>query len=330
MSSYETGDDEHFAILVSELSDEQWRYAIRLCPYHKTVGFIHNLEFLYEAMERSLVDLSSARSAMAASMIFLDTTRPLYEASQLQAATYFLNFTSLYATYLDVCRRVRKVAGLSESVAYNKAVFRLIGRNKGKHAFVRDCRNYQLHYEVIKPSVQVSWGNDKNELLYIDNNEVLYSGWDWKAESRNFLQSCDKTDLLDVTEKVLRDIKRSVSFHRRISERWLRGEKNAYESYLRQRDRYKYLESSQVDIGAIFKRKSILFQKLIDRNLLNDLYKSSLSNDEVKLLIEKIVDRHKNLPAKTKKKLSSEIDKFLANRSERPVLGAYLQGRRVD
>lgn len=327
MAECDTDDHEIFAKCSSMLNDEQWRFALRFCPYHNVAVNLDNLALIQSAMDEAYLGLNTALAGMEVAIGGRISNPYAHDLEISKATSNLLNFTALYATYVDNCRRIRKLVGMKEHGSYDRAISRLTATYSGQHRFIQDYRNFQLHYQIVEPYIVSKLGPTRISNLYLSANELLYSGYCWKKTARSFLESDAQLDVIDTVAVVLTDVKRLIRFHRNLVERRLRHEKHAYDTYRHERNRHNHLLSSMVDVGAIFKQPKMLIERLLDRNFVEQVLDSALSEDEIFKMLINMADRHRNLPKDAKKMLELEVRHRIAKRPKCPSPGAYLQGR---
>lgn len=330
MAEYCTDYYENFARLLSELSNDEWSFALQYCPFHRVEIALNNLDFIEASMEDSFLGLSTSLAGMEAASAGRITRPESYIIESSKAISSLLSFTTLYATYVDTCRRVRNLTGLDGHSSYNRAVRRLISRSYGQNQFIKDFRNFQLHYRIVRPDIVTTTGETVTSKLCLTTNALLYSGYKWKPESRTFLELDSQIDVIETVSAVLHDIRRQTKFHRNLVRHRLRRERIAYDTYIRERDRHKHLQAAVIDLGAAFKRPSSLMERLLDSAFVDQILDSALSETEMFDVLFKMANRHLNLPAKVKKELEGEIRHSIAQRPIYPSAGAYLQGRKHD
>lgn len=279
-------------------------------------------------MEEAGLSLNAAKAGMESTMSFTHSDTRSYEREEAKATINLLNFSALYATYIDICRRLRKYSGLEKSSAYNRAVSRIVSSNSGKHSFIKDLRNFILHHHLLQPSVTITYGRARTTALLIQSDALVIDGYNWKREARDFIQSNQEIELTDLTADISEDISRLVEFHEKLVGRYLKAEKSAYELYRYERSKVDYLAQLATNIEAAFKiRPRSLLSKIIDKKLLERLLSSSLTDDEIKEIIALFANRHKNLAPDMKVSIEREIENLLWSRPRFPKTKAYLAGR---
>ena len=156
MSTYSTNEAELFARLVSDLHDQEWLFALQFCAYHKVHSALQNLEVVHSAIMEACLGLNSAMGGMEAAFNLGHTKLNAYEREQSKAISNLLNFSALYASYIDVCERIRKYVGLEKKQEYQRAVSRIM-ENVGEHRFVKGYET-SFCYHLVEPYVEISWG----------------------------------------------------------------------------------------------------------------------------------------------------------------------------
>lgn len=258
------------------------------------------------------------------------SNRSIYKREQSKATTQILNFAALYASYIDVCRRIREACHLKDKPSYDRAIERIIGLNRGVHNFTKELRNFLMHYQIVEPSINISYGANRSVQLYLDTRSILYSGYKWKTKSREFLQKAEKIDVVQTLETVTEDVDRLVRFHHKLVEKRLFDEKFAYDSYMNERERHNHLQNAQLNIGAAFKQPRSLISRTLDDDFVQSVLNSALPDDEVIMLIVTFANRHYNLSKKLLEQLQTEIQDLLARRPRYPVGVPYLQGGKIE
>jgi hypothetical protein len=323
-----TDEPEEFAQMVSAVGSEGWSFALRFAPYHKVSLALESLELVQSAMLEVGLSLNAAKAGMESALLFPHSRTSAYEREQSKATINLLNFSALYASYIDICRRLRKYVGLNERPAYDRAIQKIIGKNVGKHSFIKDLRNFILHHHLLRPSVTVTHGDSRTVTLLVNADSLIIDGYDWKSGARGFIQSNRKIDITATTDDISNDVSRLIEFHVKMAERRLRKDKLAYELYKYERARVDHLSKSITNIEAIFKfRSRSLISKSIDKQLLNNVLTSSLTDDEVRQIISSIADRYKNFAPEMKTSVDEEITKLLLSRPKFPVTSVYMGGR---
>lgn len=263
-----TSHPEGFARYTSMLSENAWNFGINFAPFHKVHIALENLERVHAAMLEACLSLNSAMAGMESALVLRGTDKSAYHREQSKATSSLLTFSALYASYIDVCYRIRNYSKLRNKSSHSRAVQRILGKNAGKHDFVKDLRNFILHYHLVEPEVSVSWGEVRSVKLFLDANSLLYSGFKWTSKARAFLQSSEKLDVIETLSSVVSDVQRQIRFHRKIAEHRLANEKFAYDTYLHERLRYKHLHNSVVDTGKIVKRPTTVLSRILDESLI--------------------------------------------------------------
>lgn len=327
MAECATDEPEGFARLTSNLHEESWKFALRFCPYHKVHVALENLDTVQSAMLDACQGLNSAMAGMETAFELGPTDRSAYERERSKATSNLLNFSALYASYLDVCRRLRGYCDLKSSAAYKRAIDRIVGDNAGEHSFISGLRNFILHYQLVQPAISITVGETRSVKINLDTNSLLYAGFDWSAVARGFMQSDATIDIVGTTSSVFRDVVRLVKFHRKIARKRLSNAASAYELYVYERRKMMHLHSSAVDVGAIVKRPTTVLSRLVDERVVKKTIESGLSDEDVRTVLVTLADRYRNLSAATKDAISADVDRLLRRRTEYPKTGAYLQGR---
>ena len=330
MSNFQTDQPDAFSRAASELKDDEWMFALRFCSFHRVHSALKNLEIIQNAMEEACLGANSARARMDFSFSKSRSSRSVYKREQSKATTQILNFAALYASYLDACRRIREACDLKQKSVYDRAIAKIIGRNSGVHDFTKDLRNYLLHYQIVEPSIYISYGANRSAHLYLDPRSILYSGFKWKTKSREFLQKTEKIDVVQTLETVTEDVHRLVKFHDKLVAKRLSDEKFAYDSYMNERERYNHLQNAHFNIGAAFKRPKSLISRTLDDEFVQSVLHSSLPDDRVITLIITFANRHNNLPSHLLEQLQIEIQDLLVRRPRYPTGAPYLQGQRLE
>ena len=328
MAENGTDQPEGLSMYTSRLSDEAWAFALRYSPYHKVHTTLENLERVHSAMLEACLSLNTALAGMESAYELHSADRVTYERERSKATSSLLTFSALYASYVDVCYRIRDYAGLKKSEAYKRAVKRIIGKNAGEHSFAKGLRNFILHYHLVEPEISISWGSERSVKLLLESNYLLFSGFTWNADAQNYIQSNEKLDVIKATNTVIRDVRRLVKFHRKLAENRLGESKFAYETYIHERNRYHHLQKSVVDISAAFKRPTTVLSRILSDTIVRQTLDSTMAEDSVRHILSAMANRHQNLSEDTMKKVSQEIDELLRTRPRFPNTGAFLDGRR--
>lgn len=328
MSECAVDEPSEFSRYVSSLSDEAWSFAIQFTPYNKVITALENLEVVRAAMFEAVLALNAAKAGMEIAVEFNSSSTDVYVREKSKATSSLLNFSALYASYIDVCRRIREYAGQVNDEAYRRAIYRLIDRNSGAHDFVKGFRNFILHYHLPQPNIQISYGVTRSVEIYLDSNSLLYSGFKWKVDARSYIQSGARLDIEKVTIIVFKDVERLIKFHKKIVEKRLYREKQAFDIYLYERRRFKHLQNSAMDLSAaLLKRPTPMISRLVNKDVIEQVLNSLLPDDEAKLILSALADRHRNLSPDAQKAVAREIEKLLKERTRFNNTGAYLQGR---
>jgi hypothetical protein len=328
MASYEANQPEEFAIYVSLLTDEGWQFALGFCPYHKTHTALMNLEVIHSAMLEACLSLNSAMAGMESAIELDQSKAGVYERESSKATSGLLTFSALYASYVDVCRRIRGYAGLEKSSSYSRAINKIISKTKGMHGFVIGLRNFILHYHLVQPGVVVTTGRQRDVKLYLDAALLLSSGFNWKADAREFIQASERIDLIGASNNVSRDVRRLIQFHKKLVHKRFRREQECYELYIYEREKLKYVGKSISDLGAIFGRPTLVLNRLLDERIIKQCLNSSLSDGDVRVVLSTLADRHRNLSPDAKNAVDQDVTRLLQKRPRFPRTGTYIQGRR--
>lgn len=327
MSDYSMDDHDTFAKLLSRIDDEYWSFALNFCPFHKILSALENLSYVATAMDDAFLNLNTSLSGMEVAGIRNITKDGVFARQRSLATSSFLSFTSLYATYIDFCWRIRDLLDVPRDV-HGRAIGRLIKKNSGMHAFFKSYRNFQMHYKIIEPEFQGELSRTPKSKLLLDSSDLLYSGFDWPQNARKFLESRRKIDLIECSTDVLSDVRRVIKFHTNIVHSRRGKEQFAYETYLRERKRQKHLLSAITDLsGALFRRPVPLLERLLDRPLIERVLQSSLTEAEMIETLTNLADRHKVLPPDVRAALDREIRKHVSKRPIYPSAGGYVDGR---
>ncbi|WP_146030367.1 hypothetical protein [Thalassospira sp. GB04J01] len=332
MASNSTDQAEGFALVVSKLSDDEWKFALDYSSYHKVHVALNNLDTVYKAMVESATRLNAALAGMTSAKDFGGFKTEFYAHEQTIATSNLLNFSALYASYIDVCRRIRKYTKLNEVTSYDRSLVRIIGKNSGEHKFVKDLRNYILHNEIVEPECNIHYDFEqgRSSNLVLDSSQLLRRGstW-WKGPAREFIQRAERIDILATVNCVVKDVARLIELHHKLAKKRLRAEKSAYDKYVYERRRFRHLQNATIDIGAVFKRPTSLVSRLISDNVLELVMNSALSDDDVIVVITMIANRYENLGQEKLDLLRKEVTILLRQRPELPKASAYLDGRKL-
>lgn len=330
MSQNSTNQPKEFSLFTSTLNDEAWQFALRFAPYHKVHIALENLGRVHSAMLEACLSLNSAMAGMDSAFHLYESDMAAYRRERSRGTSSLLTFSALYASYIEVCYRIRDYAGLKTSLPYRRSIKRILGKNAGEHGFAKDLRNFILHYHLVEPDIVVSLGETRSVRLLLNSNFLLSSGFVWKPDARKFIQANEKLDVTQATDTIVKDVGRIVKFHHKVSERFLPNEKFAYDVYTMERTRYHHLHKSVIDIGAAFKRPSSVSSRILDKEITHQIVNSSLSDCEVRCILLALADRHKNLPTATREKVFREIEKVILTRPKLPNEGMFLDGREQD
>ncbi|MBN9890160.1 hypothetical protein [Salipiger abyssi] len=310
------------------MREDTWIFALRFTPYYKIDTALNNLEVVRAAMIEAVLALNAAKAGMETAAELEGFKTDAYARERSRATSNLLNFSALYASYVDVCRRIRGYAKLKDDAPYRRALSRLIGGNSGGHEFIKGFRNFILHHHLLEPEVKITYSQTRSTKLYLDSNALLYSGFKWTTKARHFIQKDVELDVTDAVNAVIRDVKRLIMFHRKMIEARLPEEKRAYEIYTYERERLRHLQSVASDIGAaFFKRSTPIVSRLIDSKTIENVLNSLLSDEEVRLVLCALANKHKNLPPITQNSVATGVDRLLKSRIKYKNTGAYLQGR---
>lgn len=326
MAQSQIDHPEEFGQFTSTLSDKAWNFAIKFAPFNKIHITLENLERVHAAMLEACLGLNAAMASMESALVLRGADKSAYQREQSKATSSLPTFSALYASYIDVCYRIRDYSNLRSSASYSRAVRRILGKNAGKHGFVKGLRNFILHYHLLEPEVSVSWGEARSVKLLLDANSLLYSGFKWTSEARVFIQSAEKLDVIEALSSIVSDVQRQIRFHRKIAEHRLAKEKFAYDTYLHERLRYKHLHNSVVDMGKIVKRSTTVISRILDENVIPLTVNSTMPDEEVRSVLISLADRHQNLTEETKQIVELEIDALLKSRPQFPNRGSFLNG----
>lgn len=321
MAECKTNQADTFAQLIAFLRDDEWRFALRFCPYNKVDVAIKNLGIIQSAMEEACIGLNSAKAGMETAVTHGRRGNIAYEREQSKATAQLLNFSALYASYIDVCWRIRDYCKLKKSKAYSSAIVRLTSRNSGAHAFFKDLRNFMLHYHIQAPGLTTTYGDKQSSEINLDSADMLYSGFDWKPSSRAFLQAQERVNILEGASSIVRDVTNVVEFHKRLIERKMPSEMFAYRYYLAERRKLNHLRKSMTDINSFFGLKSTLLDRLSSEEFANELLSTQLPDNDLRALILSHANRYGNLPKNALEKINLEIDKLISKRPRYPTGG---------
>lgn len=232
MAESATDEPDKFARLVSSVNDEAWAFALNFSPYHKVSAALQNLKLVEAAMLEAGLSLNAAMAGMESAMAFPGADTRSYERETSKATINLLNYSALYASYVDVCRRLRQYAGLKESPAYNRAIARIIQKNPGAHEFIKGLRNFMLHYHLVEPHVVVQHGEERTVSLLLEADKLVRDGFGWSAGARTFLGANRKLNVIALTNTISRDVSRLIDFHFKMIDTHLKKEKDAYNWYI--------------------------------------------------------------------------------------------------
>jgi len=331
MSRYEVGEDDDFSILVSVLNDDQWQFALRFCPFDKTHALVGNLSLIEDTMAQSFLELNRCKTGMATVLRSSAVHRSDYESQKKFAVYSIINFISAHSTYIDYCQRIAGHCGVRRTKPYSNAIKRIIGKDVGAHAFVHRMRNFILHHSLVPPEVSITSSRGQQRVVMsVDSTKLLGSGFDWGAAALGYIQSSVEHDLIDTFESVTVSAGRLVKFHKKLVSTRLGSEQERYHSYLRQRERYKHLQTAVFDTGRLFRSPTTIISRVIDESLVQLLLRSSLSNEMVVDALGRVADRHLNLPEAQLAGLREELQILVANRREPSNPVSYLNGKAID
>lgn len=321
MAECKTSQADIFAQLVSLLRDDEWRFALKFCPYHRVDVAIKNLGVIQSAMEEACIGLNSAKAGMETAITHGRRGNAAYGREQSKATAQLLNFSALYASYIDVCYRIRDYCGLKKSKAYSNAIIRLTIKNSGAHAFFKDLRNFMSHYHIQAPGIATTYSDKQFSEINLNSADMLYSGFDWKPSSRAFLQAQERVDILEGASSIVRDIRNVVEFHKNLVERKMPNENFAYRYYLAERRKFNHLEKSMTDLNSFFGLKSTLLSRLSSEEFAIEMLSTSLPDNDLKALILSHANRYENLPKNALEQINVEIDRLILKRPRYPTEG---------
>ncbi|WGW05585.1 hypothetical protein [Tropicibacter oceani] len=327
MSHLGTEDTEGFSQAVSTLSDEAWKFALQFSPYQKIETILDNLEGLFDALREEFINLSSYHSGMSAALDIQADSNTSYEREYKKTASSLITFSALYATYVDLCFRIRDLCKLKNSKPYSRAIQKAIKDFSEPMGFMKDLRNFLLHYSIPKFSHSVQLDGAKREYLLINSADIACSGFKWKADTRNYLYRNKKIDVISLCEKVVKGVRRSIDFHRKVSERVLKKEKNAHDFYKYQRKRHEFFSQSVTDFGALIKRPTPLHRRLLEAEFVANVLNSSLTDEEASDLLKNYPNRFKILPQPVLAELNLELENLIKSRKLIPDSGMYFSGK---
>ena len=330
MANSDMDKPEGFAVITSMLQEDSWNYSLRFSPYHKVHTALENLERVHAAMLEASFSLNAATAGMESALELKRSDNSAYTREQSKATSSLLTFSALYASYIDVCRRIRKYTKMENSNAYQRGIRRVIGKNFGAHCFVTGLRNYILHYNLVEPNIIVSIGEKTTVQLLLDSNSLFLDGYKWTADARDYIHSDKKLDVLQTTNTVVKDVARLVRFHRKIAERRLPKEKLAYDTYLHERTRLIHLQNASFDPSAFIKRHSTVLPRVIAPSVMEVALNSTISDNELRMLLTTLANRHQNLSLDKMAVVVGEIEQILRRRIRYPNTGSYLDGRKTS
>lgn len=329
VSENDTSQPEVLSAYISTLSEEAWFFALQFSPYHKVHTALENLERVHSAILEASLNLNTSMAGMDSATQLLGFQNKAYAREKSKATSHLLTFASLYASYIDVCYRIRDYCGLKQSQAYSRAIKRIIGNNAGAHSFAKGLRNFILHYHLVEPEITIKYREERTVKLYLDANSLLFSGFKWDSNAQHYIRSAEKLDVVAATTSILKDIGRVIRFHRKLAERRLSKSKFAYELYTHERTRYRHLEKATYDIGAACKRPTSVLSRVLDEGIIDSTFNSTLDDDDIRNVLTILADRHGNLSKDMKMKIARDIEKLLKSRPRLPNKGAFLNGQRL-
>lgn len=327
ISDCDMSEPEKFTALSSELNEEEWRFALKFSPYHKINTAFESLDLVQSALMDSYLGLNAALAGMDASFDLGSLSPGSYEREEFKAGTNLLLFSTLYSSYIDLCRIIREQCGFKKKSSYDRAIKKIKGKNVGAHDFFHKLRNYILHYRHVQPEYVVQYGNEKSTKLYLSSQDLLGDGFDWTFDSRKFLQTENKIDLIKTSELVAKDVGRLIVFHQKFVDRVMLNEKSAYQHYLYIRRSYQHFTKSVTDIGAAFKQPTSNLSRLIKKKMLNEVLISSLPDEQVRLILHSLANRYQNLSDSVISAVDTQITDLLNKRKIEPVVKGYFDGR---
>ena len=154
-------EPELFSQLASDLREDEWNYVLRFCPYQPVDSALRNLDLIVSALEEACIGLNAAKAGMETAMNYSRSRLQTHQREQSKATAQLLNFGALYASYVDVCRRIRRRCNLGDQKSYERAVARLVAKNIGAHSFAKDLRNYTLHFQIPEPYVTIELSENR-------------------------------------------------------------------------------------------------------------------------------------------------------------------------
>ena len=327
MADSRTDYPDDFSRYVSKLSDNSWSFALRFAPYYKFQVALENLEVVRTAMIEAVVSLAAAKAGMETAVEMRSFADAIYGREQSKATASLLNFSALYGSYIDVCRRITKNLHQVNQNAYRRAINRIMGERVGAHKFIKSFRDFILHYSIAQPDVIIKYAETRTAKLKLDASSLLYSGFDWNAEARAYIQSGPEIDIQDAVALVSRDVERLIKFHQKLIGARARNAKETFEIYTYERKRFKHLQESAVDVNAaIFKRRTTMVGRIVKKETIDEVLESLLSDQEVELVLLALADKHRNLSADARSVLALEIQHLLLARKKFNNVGAYLRG----
>lgn len=329
MADCSTEGIDDFRRLISCVGEDAWVYALKFCPYHKISVAIDSLLLVQTSIFNAYVGMNASAAGMGASMSLAEGRDTIYVREQHQLISNLLNFVSLYNLYVDICRRVKIYAKIEkDSEPYRRAIWSIMKERKGVHEFVRELRNYMLHFNLERPGIVTKIHPVRVSSVVLHADKIFASGFSWGAAARRFLSENERLDILSIAKDVVRDIDRLVKFHVRICENRLPEERRAYATYIFERERFHHLQRALVDHSMIFSRKSTTHvSRLVDPDILGFLVNSAIPNDVVKNIIISIANRYSNLPSDMVRSISQEVDVIISKREFREEASPYFEGR---
>lgn len=309
-------EKDSFSDTLSDIDDERWKFILRFAPYHKVHTALENLNTVHRAMVESCLGLNAALGGMDSAVEFGEHGSISYDRERSLATSCLLNLSALYASYIDVCRRIAEYGHIANETFYRRSISRLIKGKEGQHAFLKDLRNFILHYRLVEPNYKchIDMKGGRSIVLYLDSHDLLYVGKKWSAPARAFLQKNDEVDILKCASQVTKDVDRIIQFHDKLMRIRLKEERYSYEFYLKERAKIKHVQKTSTAFNKIFRQPDRFLEKLVDSNIINLLIKSDLSNERISEIIIDIADPYRNVPNEIIKKLSSEISHKMKRR----------------
>ena len=293
MAAYETSDHDKFSKLARELNPHEWQYAIRFCPFYSVNAAVENLLTIQAGFEESYIQLSTALSELRAAFNLPKSSdeRTMSSLSKAHSATFVL--VSLYSSYIDTCRRIRQFVELKDVTSYDRAVRRFTIGRQADHAFVKDLRNYMSHYDGIAISCTHHVGNSTKSNLMVAADNLLYSGYVWKSLAREFLQASESFDLVQLMDRIAKDLGRLVGFHQKLVNRRLSFQRACFNRYRYVRVKHNF-QSSLLAANA-FRIRSDKLERLCGKEVLHSIVESEIDDSQVIELIVTMANRYRSL-----------------------------------